>query len=104
MPKRGDFFKSLEFPAIASDSPIAKFTIHSLPVSTNDAIPATLSATVHTVRQQVTCWSCVLFSSISIAFGRDLLLQTLLMVRDGFGVDNHVSSGTSTFTEDAEGL
>jgi hypothetical protein len=37
MPKRGDFFKSLEFPAIASDSPIAKFTTHSLPVSTNYA-------------------------------------------------------------------
>ena len=38
MPKRGDFFKSLEFPAIASDSPIAKFTIHSLPIPTNYAI------------------------------------------------------------------
>jgi hypothetical protein len=37
MPKRGDFFKSLKFPAIASDSPIAKFTTHGLPVSTNYA-------------------------------------------------------------------
>jgi hypothetical protein len=37
MPKRGNFFKSLEFPAIASDSPIAKSTTHSLPVSTNYA-------------------------------------------------------------------
>jgi hypothetical protein len=37
MPKRGDFFKSLKFPAIASDSPIAKFTIHSPPVSTDYA-------------------------------------------------------------------
>jgi hypothetical protein len=35
--KRCDFFKSLKFPAIASDAPIAKFTIHSLPVSTNHA-------------------------------------------------------------------
>jgi hypothetical protein len=40
MPKRGDFFKSLEFPAIAGDSPIAKFTIHSVPVSTNYATAA----------------------------------------------------------------
>jgi hypothetical protein len=37
MPKRGDLFKSLEFPAIASDSPIEKFTIHSLPIPTNYA-------------------------------------------------------------------
>jgi len=28
IPKRYDFFKSLKFSAIASDSPIAKFTIH----------------------------------------------------------------------------
>jgi hypothetical protein len=35
--KRCDFFNSLKFPAIASDAPIAKCTIHSLPVSTNHA-------------------------------------------------------------------
>jgi hypothetical protein len=49
MPKRYDFFKSLEFPAIAGDSPIAKFTTHSLPVSTN-------YATANFCRLGLMCW------------------------------------------------